>query len=313
MTLAACSPDTAEPQAQADAPAAVASPFQPEPTAQSEDIRSFAIGRLSATALRDGALDFPNDNKVFGIGHTPDEVATLLRDAKLPTDTLHLGLQPLLVKADERVLLFDAGAGTNFGAGAGHLPASLSAAGVEPGDVTDIFISHAHGDHVGGLVDAQGALVFANATIHLSEPEWSFLSGMDAETAGNVMISEHAAFIAAVTPRIDAFAPGAEIAPGLVEAVEIKGHTPGHSGYLISPGQDSLLYVGDATHHSVVSVQKPEWPNGFDGDADTAATSRSALVEQLASSGQRVYNVHAPFPGVGRIEQQDDTFVWIGE
>jgi len=309
--LSACSPsaDTTRPHTDAAAPAT----SQPTAAAQSEDAGTFAIGNLSAIALRDGALAFPNDNKVFGIGLTPGDVAAVLDAAGAPTDTLHLSIQPLLVKAADRVLLFDTGAGASFGADGGHLPASLAAAGVDPGDITDVFLSHAHGDHVGGLIDAQGKPAFPNATIHLSEPEWAFLSGMDAETAESVVIPRHAALIAAVAARVDAFAPGAEILPGLVKAVEIAGHTPGHSGYLVSSGDDSLLYVGDAMHHFVVSVQQPAWPNGFDSDATTAAASRVALVERSAESGQRIHAVHFPFPGVGKIEKRGEGYVWVPE
>src|SRR5690606_25681542 len=129
-------------------------------TAWGADAKPFTIGALSAVALRDGALELPNDNKVFGVGHTPEEVAALLRSAGAPADKLHLSIQPLLVKTRDRVLLFDAGAGANFGPSAGKLRASLETAGVAPETVTDIFISHVHGDHVGGLIDAQGASVF---------------------------------------------------------------------------------------------------------------------------------------------------------
>ena len=70
-------------------------------------------------------------------------------------------------------------------------------------------------------------------------------------------------------PKSIAFKPGAELVPGTVKAIEIKGHTPGHSGYLITSAAASLLYVGDSMHHFVVSVQKPEWTIAFDGDAPT--------------------------------------------
>src|SRR4029453_14356232 len=103
-----------------------------------------------------------------------------------------------------------------------------------------------HGDHVGGLVDAGGTLVFPAAAIHMSAPELEFLNGMNAETAKNGGIAQYDAFVAAITPKVAAFAPDSEIIPGLVKAVEIKGHTPGHSGYLISSGRLSLLYIGDA-------------------------------------------------------------------
>jgi glyoxylase-like metal-dependent hydrolase (beta-lactamase superfamily II) len=101
--------------------------------------------------------------------------------------------------------------------------------------------------------------------------------------------------------------------PGVVKAVEIKGHTPGHSGYMITSGQNSLLYVGDSMHHFVVSVQKPEWTCGFDGDAKTAAASRAALLSQLAADGQRIYAVHFPFPGLGKIEKKGDALAWASE
>ena len=312
--LAGCTreADKSEPPADATAsPPAVQSP--PAPAAQSEAVKTFRIGDLTATALRDGALEFPNDNKIFGVGHTPAEVASVLGAAGAPTDVLHLSVQPLLVRTTDRVLLFDTGAGTNFGPSAGRLIAALADAGVDPQSVTDIFISHVHGDHVGGLVDAAGALVIPAAAIHLSVPEAAFLNGMNAETAKNVGIAQYDAFVSAVTPKVATFAPDSEILPGLVKAVEIKGHTPGHSGYLITSGESSLLYVGDAMHHYVVSLQKPDWANGFDGDPDVAAASRIALLAQSAASGQRLYVVHFPFPGIGKIERRGGGFVWVPE
>jgi glyoxylase-like metal-dependent hydrolase (beta-lactamase superfamily II) len=101
--------------------------------------------------------------------------------------------------------------------------------------------------------------------------------------------------------------------PGVVKAVEIKGHTPGHSGYRITSGSDTLLYVGDSMHHFVISVQKPDWTMAFDGDSATATASRVALISQLATSGERVYVVHFPFPGIGKIQKQGEGAVWVAE
>jgi len=178
----------------------------------------------------------------------------------------------------------------------------MAEAGVDPASVTDIFISHAHGDHIGGLV-VEGKLNFPNATIRLSKPEWASLSKQ----------KEQSALVEAVEAKVEAFDPGAELIPGVVKAVEIKGHTPGHSGYLIGTGPDSILYVGDSMHHYVVSVQKPEWTISFDGDNKTATASRVALLNDLAAGGQRVYAVHFPFPGVGKMEKKGDTVVWVAE
>jgi glyoxylase-like metal-dependent hydrolase (beta-lactamase superfamily II) len=103
------------------------------------------------------------------------------------------------------VMLFDTGAGTNMGASAGKLAASMAAAGIAAATVTDVFISHSHGDHVGGLLNASGALAFPNATIHISAPEWAYLQGMSAEQAQGAGVGQHAKLIAAMTPKVSAF------------------------------------------------------------------------------------------------------------
>ena len=306
LTLAACSPKSEAPQEPAQETAAPAS------TAQAP-AGSFSIGELSAVALRDGAFDFPNDNKIFGVGQTPEDVAAVLTAAGLPADKMSVSIQPLLVKSTDRVLLFDTGAGANFGPAGGQLLQSLAAAGVEPASVTDIFISHAHGDHIGGLLNAEGALAFPNATVHLGAADWDFLKGLNAETGAAVGAPNHTALVTALTPKIDAFAPGAELIPGVVQAMDYHGHTPGHSGYLIGSGDDTLLYVGDSVHHYVVSVQKPDWTVAFDLDASTGQKSRIDVLSQNAESGQRIYAVHFPYPGVGKFERRGDGYVWTPE
>ncbi|MEO7773950.1 MAG: MBL fold metallo-hydrolase [Steroidobacteraceae bacterium] len=263
----------------------------------------FNVGTLPAVALRDGALSVPNDGKTFAMNHSTEDVAKLLGDSGLPGTELSLSLQPLLVKSGERVLLFDTGAGSNMGPAAGQLTAALQAAGVSPASVTDIFISHAHVDHVGGLLGTDGGLAFPNAQVHLSAAEWAFLRAQKAQ----------AALVSAVTPMVKVFEPGSELVPGVVNAVQIKGHTPGHSGFLIGSGTDTLLYIGDVAHHSVLSVQEPDWTVAFDSDAPTAQKTRKDLLAKNATSGQRIYAVHFPWPGLGKFEQKGKHVVWVPE
>ena len=125
---------------------------------------------------------------------------------------------------------------------------SLEAADVAPEDVTHIFISHSRFDHVGGLAK-DGALVFPNATIHMSAPEWEFMQANE----------QQAAIVSAISDRVETFEPGAELIPGLLTAVETQGHTPGHSSYRVTSGEESLLYIGDTMHHFVISVEHPGW------------------------------------------------------
>lgn len=272
-------------------------------TAVSPDVFPFHIGTLEAAALKDGDIDIANDGSVFGVGRPVADVSALLAAAGLPTDTLHLSVQPLLVRGDGRVLLFDTGAaGASFARG-GRLPQSLREAGVEPSQVTDVFISHGHADHVGGLLTADGAPAFPNAAIHIASAEWAAL-----QAAPQISV-----LVAAITPRVATFEPGAVLVPEQVTAIAVDGHTPGHTAYAISSGDQSLLYVGDSMHHHVVSVRQPDWTISFDGNGLQAQASRRALLQRAADQHLRLYSVHFPYPGLGHVQAEGDGFAWIPE
>ncbi|MGY1410712.1 MBL fold metallo-hydrolase [Luteimonas sp. A611] len=267
----------------------------------SPDVHRFTIGALQAAVLRDGDITLPNDGSIVAMGEPKAEVDALLAAAGESTDPLRLAIQGLLVEAGERVVLFDTGVGAAEWADGGRLLPSLRAAGFEPAQVTDVFISHAHQDHVGGLVDGDGQPAFPNATVRLSEPEWAALRADEGQ----------AALAQAIAPQVQAFAPGVQdVVPG-VSAVPVDGHTPGHSAYLIGEGDARLLYIGDSAHHHVISVQRPRWTIQFDGDAPLAEDSREALLARAADEALPVSSPHFPFPGVGRIERRDHGFAWV--
>lgn len=288
MIVAGCQ----RPAETADAPAASAA--QPVTSA---DVHPFTIGALQAAALKDGDIVLEN---VAGQSPWADTagVAEVLRptgDAKI-----HLSIQPLLIQGDDRIVLIDTGAGGQMGT-VDKLPASLAAAGVQPAQVTDILISHSHDDHVGGLV-RNGTLAFPNAAIRMSAAEWTAMRA-DAELA---------ALIPVITPKVQTFEPGAQITPSIT-AVALQGHTPGHMAYEVVSGPDRLLYFGDALHSSIISVERPEFVNGWDNDSDAAIATRLALLGRGATQTLRTYGVHFPFPGLGTFRRQADGFVWVPE
>ena len=288
---AACSPETDKAAEPASAVAA------------SRDVHAFRIGALEAVALRDGMIALPNT--AAGSPWSDTAAATgLLTGSGLPGDVISLSVQPLLVRDGDRLVLIDTGAGGRMGT-QNKLVASLRAAGVDPTRVTDVLISHAHGDHVGGLVGADGSLTFPRAVVHVSAPEWESMK------AGAAPAGE-AALLAAVTPRVRPFAAGAQVTPS-IKAVALDGHTPGHTGYEIASGTDRLLYIGDALHSAVISVQRPEWVNGWDTDSAGGIATRQGLLERGASQSLRIYAPHFPFPGLGRFQRRDDGFVWVPE
>ena len=294
-SLTACAPagdDTTPEQASQTAATAIA------PFGSGENVFPFTIGSLQAAALRDAQFAPPNNNQTLAINRTKAEVDELLTAAGLGTDVLELSVQPLIVRTPDRVLLFDTGNGPSA-----MLSASMATAGVEPSAVTDVFISHSHGDHVNGLLDADSSPAFPNATIHIAANEWAAMQSSE----------QQASLVAAIDPSVAPFQAGASLIPGTVEAVDIQGHTPGHSGYRVTSGDESILYIGDTMHHFVVSVQRPDWTIAFDGDAPLAQASRRAVLTSAAESGQRIYAVHFPFPGLGTFENRDGTFVWVAD
>jgi len=270
---------------------------------QAPQIFRFRVGTLDAVALKDGDLHAVNDAKTFGVGQSTAGIGAVLAGAGLSTTTIDLSMQPLVVRDGARTLLFDSGAaGVSFAPEGGHLPEALQSAGIDPAAVTDIFLSHGHPDHVGGLTTRAGALAFPNAAIHLSAPEWEAIKTNP----------EQSALSASMAPRVKTFAPGAVILPE-VRSVEVVGHTPGHSAYSIGSGDDRLLYIGDAAHHSVLSVERPDWTIAYDANEPVARASRRALLQRAADENLRIYAVHFPFPGIGHVRARGDAFVWVPE
>lgn len=266
----------------------------------SPEAREFRIGDVRVAALRDSRFEFANDGKTFGLGISPERVAETLRVGGA-TGALYLEVDALLVRTGDRVVVIDTGLGKRFD---GALVRSLALAGVEPQQVTDVLITHAHGDHIGGLASADGTLTFPNATVRMSKAEWAWSSAHpDANHPDAVAI------VAAIMPKVRPFAAGEELAPG-VRSVGLAGHTPGHVGYEIASRGQRLLAFGDTAHHYVISLAHPEWPVAFDGDAAAAGRTRAETLARLAKSRELVWSAHYPFPGVGRIVKSGSGYAW---
>ena len=165
--------------------------------------------------------------------------------------------------------------------------------------VTDVVIRHSHGDHVSGLVDADGELVFPKAVVRTAAAEWAWMKSQPAATD----------LVKAIEPRLQTFKPGTAIAPG-VTAIALDGHTPGHVGYEIVSGKEHLLDIGDLAHSSLVSLKKPDRTMGFDSDAALAKATRKATLARFAKEQELVFAPHFPFPRVGNITVGSDGYGW---
>jgi glyoxylase-like metal-dependent hydrolase (beta-lactamase superfamily II) len=256
--------------------------------------QSLKLGELELWVLRDSALIVPNDGGVFGLNANPAAVARVLNAAGAATDKVRLDVDVLLIKLPGHLMLADSGWGSE---GHGVLQQSLKSLGLSADDVTDVLISHAHTDHVGGLIDAQGRRAFRNAAIRLSVKEWAFMQSQ-AETHELAM---------AIRTQIRSFEPGQPILPGITP-VALYGHTPGHVGYEISSSGQKLLDIGDLAHSSIISLAEPDWLIDYDTNKADGARQRRLELERLADAHEFIFAPHFPFPGVGLIKRSRDGF-----
>jgi glyoxylase-like metal-dependent hydrolase (beta-lactamase superfamily II) len=270
-------------------------PLLAAPAPTSAGATGFKLGTLQLFALRDMDNVVPNDGSVFGVGVPTADVSKVLEQAHAPTDKISLSVDALLVRMPGHVVLLDTGLGPKIG---GSLMASLGAAHVKPEEVTDILITHSHGDHVGGLTTKDGTLAFPKATIRMSAPEWAAM-----QAQGNKTLVE------TIRAKVQPFKPGVEVVPGIT-SIPLAGHTPGHSGYEIRSGNTRLLDIGDSAHSSIISLAKPDWTIQYDGDAAQGRASRKALLAKLATSHERIFAPHFPYPGVGFVEKNGDGYRW---
>jgi len=268
------------------------------PAAVAASSHDFRVGALKLTALHDAQYVIPNDAKTFGVDAGAAAVAELLRSKGAPTDRITVSVNALLVRSGGRVLLLDTGLGPKAH---GVLIASLKEAGVKPTAVTDVLITHSHGDHVGGLLDESGHLAFPKATIRMASKEWAWMKSQGP-----------ADLVKAVSAHVRTFEPGARLAPG-VTAIALDGHTPGHVGYEIASGKQRLLDIGDLSHSSIVSLAKPGWTMGFDTDAAVSKKTRQDKLATLAKDQEWVFAPHFPYPGVGHVVADGDAFIWKAE
>jgi glyoxylase-like metal-dependent hydrolase (beta-lactamase superfamily II) len=243
------------------------------------------------------------DSVLVGDKAVQAEASALLADHFLPTDRLEAELNTVVFRTGDKVVLIDVGAGDSFGPTGGRQAAVLAAAGLKPADVTTIFITHAHGDHFGGYLGADGKPVYANAELVISEKEHAFWTQDKAPVeALQKMLDGAKKNFAAAGDRVRLIKPGSEIAPGIT-AVEAYGHTPGHCQVRVDSGKESLLVTGDTANHPVLFLRHPEWGFGFDGDKPAAAATRKKTLEAAAADRMRILAYHFPYPGIGRVRK----------
>ncbi|MDJ0995373.1 MAG: MBL fold metallo-hydrolase [Dinoroseobacter sp.] len=272
--------------------------------------REFRIGEALVTALSDGYL--PIDASAL-IGIDAEGFSALLADAYLPGPAHPTGVNAYLVDHGGRLTLIDAGTGTAFGDSLGHLVSTMTALGLNPAAVDAVCATHLHPDHIGGILTEAGN-PFANASLHVNEDDLAFWSNGDiksqapAEFQGFFDMAMGA--VEAFGDRLMPFKGESDLGAGLT-SLPLPGHTPGHSGFMLSSGDDTLLFFGDIVHVGPVQFPRPEITIGFDVDTEVAAATRARVFDMASADRLRIAGAHISFPGVGYVEAATEGYRFV--
>ncbi len=270
------------------------------------------LGDFEITALSDGTVDLPVDKLLTNT--QPGKVTTALNQSflKAPVET---SVNAYLINTGSQLVLVDAGAAGLFGPTLGKLLGNLKAAGYQPEQVDAVIVTHMHPDHVGGLL-AGDQRAFPNATVHADQHDADFwLSQAQMEKAPADAKGFFQGAMAALNPYISAgkfkpFNGNTELVPG-IKAQASRGHTPGHSTYVVESKGEKLVLWGDLMHVAAVQFANPAVTIAFDTDSKAAAAQRQKAYADAAKNGYWVAASHLSFPGIGHLRREGKGYRFV--
>jgi glyoxylase-like metal-dependent hydrolase (beta-lactamase superfamily II) len=257
----------------------------------------FKLGSFEVTTLLVGTRAGDKPQETFGTNASPEEFAALSAANFIPADKSQNFFTPTLVNTGAELVLFDTGL-----AAEGTL-AALASAGITPDLVDVVVITHMHGDHIGGLMGADGTTpTFANARYVTGAAEHNHWAG-----AANEGFDKN---VKPLNDKITFLDDGGSVASGIT-GMAAFGHSPGHMVYQLDSDGQRLMITADTANHYVWSLQKPDWEVRFDADKPAAAAVRKQVFGMIAADRIPFIGYHMPFPGVGFVEPAGDGFRYV--
>ena len=265
------------------------------PAAQVAGVYHRRFGDIVVTAISDGYLDASYE---FARDIAPAEAEQILKQAYRPAPP-RVSINTFVIHSAGRKALVDTGSQNSMGPTLGHMPKHLAAAGIDPKEIDTILLTHMHPDHSNGLTDANGAAIYPHVELVVAERDvahW-FDDGAMAKASERQKMRFFQWARQQIAPyqnqRRD---PKGEVFPG-VTAVPLYGHTPGHTGYLVSSKGEQLLIWGDIVHMPDIQTQRPEVYMEPDVDGQAAIATRKRTMDMVASDRLLAAGMHMHFPG----------------
>lgn len=263
---------------------------------------SHRFGRYDLTTLADGVFSTSSEVLIHPAGEAPRQAAIAEVGPKIS-----IVVNCFALAGPDGITLIDAGTGPSWGEAMGHAPAAMKQAGIAPGAVKRILITHLHGDHALGLFDGEEPF-FPRAEIIVPEADFAFFG--DEAKRDAIPENKRGGFAITATlkrlyaGRIRTAAPG-EVMPGL-SLIPLPGHTFGHSGYLLEGGAQPLLFWGDALHLAGLQSADPDLGLVYDLDSALAIRSRRGILERAAGQGWLAAGSHVE--GISRVERAGEGY-----
>ena len=270
------------------------------------------LGDFEVTAISDGTVKLPMKDLLNAPAAKVD--AALKKNfISYPVET---SVNAYLINTGSKLVLVDTGAAGLFGPTLGNLMANLKASGYQPEQVDEIYITHMHPDHVGGLMNGT-AMAFPNATLRIDKADTDFwLSEAKMKAAPKDSQDFFQGAMASVNPYVAAgklktFEGGTELVPG-IKAMATHGHTAGHSVYAVESKGQKLMLWGDLMHVAAVQFDDPSVTIKFDTETKAAAKERIKAYADAAKDGYLVGSSHIAFPGLGHVRKASGrSFTWV--
>ena len=272
------------------------------------------VGDFEVIALSDGINRRSIDQQLQLLQGDRDKNRELLQRA-YPDGQVESTVNTYLIDTGSKLVLVDTGNGRMGSPTMGKVWEHLRLAGYDPEQIDEVYLTHMHGDHIGGLI-RDGERVFPKATVYANKREadyWLDSSNMDA--APPEVKRTFQAVQTAVVPYINAglfktFAGNQPLSQG-IRAEELFGHTPGHTAYVVESQGKKLLLWGDIVHVAAVQFADPSVTLAFDSDKAAAAAVRCRILKEAAQNQWLIGGIHLAFPGLGYAQATGSGYVFV--